>query len=246
MSRRARAGARRAPGWSLVELMLAIALGLLLCAALGAFAVQHIGEQRRLIAQSRLAQELRAALDLAVRDVRRSAYWGEAERGLWRAPDGPLPAANPYAGLHPAPEATGTALGHAYSRDATENGQVDANERFGLRVNASTQALEWRVAGGALAPGTGDQWQALTDPGTVRIDALEVHHESVAVDLGAACAGTDCSGVSAGTPCPPQLRIHQLTLRLSGRDARDDGVRRTLLARVRLRNEERLGACPPA
>lgn len=233
---------RSARGWSLVELMLAVVLGLFVCGALGAFAVQHIGEQRRLIAQSRLAQELRAALDLAVRDLRRSAYWGEAERGVWQAPAGPAPTANPYAGLHPPAGTQAAALGHAYSRDSRENGQVDANERFGLRINTSTQALEWRISGAALAPGSGDQWQALSDPAAVRIDVLDVHHDSEEIDLASACASSDCTGASG--VCPPRLVIHHVSLQLGGRDARDDSVRRTLHARVRLRNEERVGACP--
>lgn len=229
-------------GFSLIEMLLALLLGLVLVGGVASWAITHVGEQRRLLAQARLGQDLRAVIDLASRDLRRAGYWGQAELGTPAEP-GQAPRPNPYIGLHPSAGSTAAALGHAYSRDATENGSVDANERFGLRLNAGTGALEWRVSGGALAPGTGDQWQALTDPTLLRVTMLEVRHDSDRIDLLAQCPLDRCPSPS-GPDCPPRLLIHRVTLTVEASDARDASVRRRLRSTLRLRNEELQGACP--
>jgi prepilin-type N-terminal cleavage/methylation domain-containing protein len=233
--------ARQQQGFSLIEVLLALLLGLVLVAGVVTWGVAHIGEQRRLIAQARLSLDLRAALDLATRDVRRAGHWGTAERGVWSGADSP-PTANPYTGVHPA-AGSSTSLGHAYSRDPTENGRVDANERYGLRLNAGTGALEWRMSGAAIAPGTGDQWQALTDPALLQIVNLQITHESDSLSLLAHCARTTCPDPGDAT-CPPKLVIHRVTLLLEGRDPHAPDLRRSLRSSVRLRNEEVQGACP--
>lgn len=230
------------PGFSLIEVLLALALGLLLVGSVVSGVIAHIGEQRRLLAQARLSQDLRAVMDLASRDLRRAGHWGLAERGAPAEP-GRLPEPNPYTGLHPAAGATAAAVGHAYSRDAEENGVVDANERFGLRLNGNTGALEWRVSGAALAPGSGDQWQAVTDPALLRVTELEIRHEADRVDLLAQCPSDHCAD-PADPDCPPRLLIHRVTLTIEASDVRDPTVRRRLRNTLRLRNEELQGACP--
>lgn len=233
---------RHLQGFSLIEVLLALLLGLVLVAGVAAWGVAHIGEQRRLIAQARLSLDLRAALDLAVRDLRRAGHWGAAERGVW---DGSttLPAPNPYVGLHPAAGDSGASLGHAYSRDLSENGSVDANERYGLRLNAGSGALEWRMSGAAIAPGNADQWQALTDPALLQIVRLQITHEADSQSLLSHCARTSCPDPD-DLSCPPRLVIHRVALLLEGRDPHAPEVQRSLRGSVRLRNDEVQGACP--
>lgn len=229
-------------GFGLIETLLALALGLALVVTVTAWSLAHIAEQRRLLTQARLAQDLRSAMDLALRDLRRAAFWGQAERGVW-LPGVQEPSANPYTGVLPAAGSGAAALAHQYSRDTAENGSVDANERFGLRVNATTGALEWRVAGGALAAGSGDQWQALTDPALVTITRLQTNHDVATIDLIGHCAVDRCPD-STDPTCPPRLLIHRIRLDLEGQDTRDAQVHRRLQGLVRLRNDEVQGACP--
>lgn len=233
-------------GFGLIEILLTLTFGLLLVAAIGSWSAAHIGEQRRLLAQARLSQDLRAVIDLVGRDLRRAGHWGHAERGVWTGSDTP-PTPNPYTGLYPGAGAPpSTSLGHAYSREADDNGLVDANERYGLRLNPTSGALEWRVSGAALAPGSGDQWQALTDPAALQVTQLQIRHEVDSVDLLAHCARATCPSPAdpAAPVCPPRLLLHRVTITVEGRDARDATLRRSLRETLRLRNEEVQGACP--
>jgi type II secretory pathway component PulJ len=232
-------------GFGLIEILLTLSFGLLLVAAIGSWSVAHIGEQRRLLAQARLSQDLRAGADLVARDLRRAGHWGHAERGVWTGGD-TAPAPNPYAGLHPGAGTPSTSLGHAYSREADDNGVLDGNERYGLRLNPANGALEWRVAGAALAPGAGDQWQALTDPAALQVTQLLIRHEVDSLDLLGHCAQAACPtpAAPAAPACPPRLLLHRVTITLEGRDARDATLRRGLRETLRLRNEEVQGACP--
>jgi type IV pilus assembly protein PilW len=236
---------RRSAGFGLVELLLAVALGLVLVAGLLGLAVGHLTEQRAVSSRARLSQDLRASLDLALRDARRGGWWGQAELGVWDGDDRP-PSRNPYGGLLPEVDAStglgsGTWLAHRYSRDSRENQAADANEHFGLRLNRST--LEWRVSGAALASNAGDQWQALTDPNQVQVSALTVSQRAIQIDLLAECGLASCPD-PGDTNCPPRLVIRHVDLRLQGQDLRDSTAQRQLRGAVRLRNEEIQGACP--
>lgn len=238
-------GPCRCGGFGLIEVLLAVALGLVLVAGLLGLVVAHLTEQRAVMARTRLSQDLRAGLDLALRDVRRGGWWGQAEAGIWEGDDR-LPARNPYGGLLPPSDAntglgSGSVLAHRYSRDSRENHSADSNEHFGLRLQRGN--LEWRVGGAALTPSSSDQWQALTDPGQVQVDGLAVTQRTVRIDLLAECGLTTCPDPD-DPDCPPQLLIRHVDLRLQGQDARDSRARRGLQGAVRLRNEEVQGACP--
>jgi type IV pilus assembly protein PilW len=225
--------------------MVAVALGLLLLGSASTLVLGRLDDQRRQLLEARLGQELRAVADLITRDLRRAGHWGSADLALW-SPDRPLPSPNPYAGLHP--EATASApvsaaaAGYGYSRDVVEDQLVSGPERFGLRLNANTQALELRLSGNGWAPGSGDQWQALTDPALLRVTAWQVQHRVHELALLDHCAVALCPAGATG--CPPVWRQHLLQIELEARDARDASVRRRLDTRVSLRNGEVSGACP--
>lgn len=231
---------RLAHGLGLIEILVAIAIGLFLVASGATLVLNQLAEQRRLLLESRLNQDLRAVADLIARDLKRSGYWGAAQDGVWRGDD-TAPAANPYIGVYPA---TGSAalLGYAYSRDTTEDNAVANQERFGLRLNANTQALELRLGGAAIAPASGDQWQALTDPSLTRITRWAVQTQTRPVDLLAHCANPACPAGS--TNCPPRLLQRTVSIELDATDSRDTNVRFSLRSRVNLRNDELQGACP--
>lgn len=76
---------RRAAGLSLPELLVGMTLGLLVTAAALALVAMASGEQRRLLAEARLQQDLRAAMDIVTRELRRSGQWPDATAGLWAA-----------------------------------------------------------------------------------------------------------------------------------------------------------------
>jgi prepilin peptidase dependent protein B len=233
---------RSVRGWSLVELMLALGLGLLLLTALLQLAAGHVDEQRRLLLESRLTQDLRTAIELVSRDVRRSGYWGEVSGGVWDSarPTAPL-AANPYRGaVLNGPSATPW-LGYSYSRDLTEDHTSSNQEKFGLRLNPASQTIEWRLSGSAVAPDERDHWQTLTDPALLRVTRLSIRLEEQRQSLLGHCPLATCNG-QAG--CPPERIQRRVRIELEAQDTRDSRVQRMLTTEARLRNDEVSGACP--
>ena len=229
-------------GWSLVELMLAIGLGLLLLTMVLHLVSGHVEEQRRLLLESRLTQDLRTAVELIARDIRRSGYWGDVSGGVWDGtrPDAVL-AANPYRGavLNGPPAAPW--LGYSYSRDLTEDHVNSNQEKFGLRLNPDSQVIEWRLSGSAVAPDERDHWQALTDPALLRVTRLSVRLEAQRQSLLGFCPQARCTGQP---DCPPERIQRWVRIELDAQDRRDSQVQRTLAAQMRLRNDEVSGACP--
>ena len=92
----------RQRGVSLVELMVGLAAGMAVLAGAIALAGAQLASQREILREARLQQDLRAAADIVVRDLRRAGAWTKAELAL---PRPPAPAqANPFAALTPAGE----------------------------------------------------------------------------------------------------------------------------------------------
>lgn len=161
-------------------------------------------------------QDLRAASDLVARDLRRAGYWGGAASA---------PTANPYAAMTAASSST-DAIEYAYSRDADENGVVDTNERFGVRLREGVVELL-----------LGSGWQALTDAGTMTVTALRIVpsvHEPVLEDHCADCLAPGCR-------LRQQWRSVDVTM--TARSKADAAIVRNLRSEVRVRNDHVWNEC---
>lgn len=211
-------------GMTLVELMIGLALGLfVVAAALGLLSSQW-REQRALGAENRLMQDLRTASDVLTRDLRRAGHWGAATAALPQA-GASAPPANPYAAMEPA-SAASDAIVFRYSRDEHENGLVDSNEEFGLRLRNGVVEL-------LLGAGN---WQALTDAGTLVVTELRIVPTLREADLSGHCA--DC-----GAPCAPRQQVRSVVVSLVARSATDPAVTRALTTEVRVRNDVVVSTC---
>jgi prepilin peptidase dependent protein B len=226
-----RPGRRRIHGLSLVELLIGLALSLFMLSAGIALLTSHLHENSALIVEARLMQDLHAASAAVARDLRRAGHWGEARAGLWQ----PATATriNPYQGLPPAAGPV-DAITLRYSRDRTENHQLDANESFGFRLRA--QGIDLLLGDG--------NWQALTDTGTVLVTRFQLtpRHDEVLASL--PCDKPCPDPLPPGQACPPRLQVRHYTLTLAGRSALDSRVERSLQSTVRVRNDALIGQCP--
>ncbi len=214
-------------GFTLVELLVGLALALLVVAGGGALLTSQIREHRALVLEARLMQDLRTAADLVARDLRRAGYWGDAGAGVWAAA---VPArANPYAALAP-DDAASDAASLRYSRDAIENHVVDGNEQFGFRLR--NRAIEIQLGSG--------NWQALTDATLLAVTGFVITPQTATIAL-----GTNCRA-----PCPtedescPRQRLTSFALEISAHALADAAVTRTVHALVRVRNDATAGTCP--
>lgn len=220
----------RSRGLSLVELMVGIAVGLMVVAGASFVAVNQIGDNRRLLLETQLQQDLRAAADMVARDLRRAGYWGAAEGGVWQGDD-PNVAPNPYRAT--SPNAPGEAVGQvtfAYSRDIpVEDGAVDDDrEGFGFWLD-----------GGVIRMRLGGAWQALTDVNVLNVTRFDVR---LAEQTAQQACFIECPG--GGTACWPVQTVRRFTVDIEGRAVADTAVVRSVRESVRLRNDITAGACP--
>lgn len=221
--------ARTQRGLSLIELMVGLAIGLFITAIGGTLLASHVRENRSLLLEARLMQDLRTAADVITRDLRRAGYWAGATSGVWSAGTTGV-IANPYTALMP-DNAASDAVSFRYSRDVAENNVVDSNEQFGFRLRNG--AIEMLLGGSG--------WQALTDTGTLSVSAFSVTPSVERIDLQASCSKACPAG---STSCPPRQEVRSLALLISGRSATDAGVTRSVRSQVRLRNDSFTGTCP--
>ena len=220
---------RSARGSTIVELLVGLAIGLVVVAGAATLLARQLHEQRALLAETRLTQDLRNAADLIARDLRRAGYWGDAAAGVWSHSAAPL--ANPYAAVTPTAAASDT-VRFSYSRDDVEDHAVGDAERTGFRLH--DHAVEARL---------GDHWQALTDASTLVVTAFELMPNVDDIDLSALCPRPcDAAGAAAGT-CPPRQQVRRITVRIAGHAAADARSTRSAQAQVRLRNDTIAGAC---
>jgi prepilin peptidase dependent protein B len=215
-------------GLSLMELMVALAIGLIVIAAALSFVSRHLRESRAVQVDLRLMQDLRSVADLIGRDLRRAGHWGHASAGVWQR-DADTVAVNPYAFVTVA----SNHITFNFSRDASENNAVDTNENFGFRLRSGV--IEFLLGNG--------NWQALSDANTVSVTSFTVTPSVQHVSLEGMCATACSSADTANAICPPQQHIRSLNIALVGQAVSDAKVKRSVQNQVRLRNDAITGKC---
>jgi type IV pilus assembly protein PilW len=198
-------------GLSLVELMVGIAVGLFVVAAAAMLVSTQLNDNRRLLLETQVQQDLRAAADIITHELRRAGHWPDAAQFVW-IPGSP-PQLNPYSEVN-------TAAGEvdfSYWRKPTEDGP------FGFKQEGSV--LKTRLALGG--------WQELTDGNTLRITAFSVTpRDGPPTQL--PCPNLCPDGTK---DCWPTLTVRELVVDLTGQAVADPAVQRSLRSVVRLRND---------
>ena len=248
-------------GLSIVELMVGIAVGLFIVAGTTKLFVDYLGSNRNLLLETRVNQDLRAAADLVVRDLRRAGYWRNATAGISTNPAVP-PVANPYRAVT---YASGE-LTYSYSKDNVDT--LDAStEAFGVRRNvvSGKGVLQLQTAGG---------WQTITDPGTLDIPAgtagltitpttarvVELWDECPCIfeltcrkgqfqdpDPNPAAVpgpGPGAGGTGVYFANRPRVSIRQYLVNIRAQASADAKIVREIRELVRVRNDQVDGTCP--
>lgn len=202
-------------GFTLIELMISMVIGLIILAAVISMFVTMIKADNDYLKSIRLNQELRAAMSLITRDIRRSGANRNAAADTATTP--PTLPTNPFslAGTtriligNPG-STTGTSISFSYDAVA------DAiTELYGYQLDstAGTERIE-SCSGSTAGCGT---WQPVTDESLVKITALTF-------------TGT--------TVTETGINIRQITVTLTGQLRKDSTVSRTLTETVKVRNDE--------
>ena len=214
-------------GLSLIELMVGLVVSLIMVGAALSVMVRIQTTAWRLMIETRLNQDLRAAADLMARDLRRSGYWGNAIQGTLAQGVSSVAAPNPYRALS---GSTAGGLSYAFSRDVVENDTLDSAEQFGFRLHSGV--LQMQTASGV--------WTDLTDDKNLLVTALTVTPTLTALLIGNLCS----KPCTAGTPNCPVSTLRSLAISLTGRSVYDSAVVRSTASTVRVRTDEFSGQCP--
>ena len=220
--------ARRAPrlrrGLSIVELMVGVTIGLFILAGASLVLTTQLGDNRRLLLESQVQQDLRSTVDLISREIRGAGYWGDAYKQVWKAT-----AVNPYSAGPLVATSGNTSLVYYSSLDWNENNSIDSNEFGGFRrvVNASTGigTVEVQLGSG--------NWQQLTDPAVLTVTQFSLVPNTVEVTVPASVPGG----------APLKLCARDVVLTIVVQAVHDTAVRRSISNRIRLRNDVVKASC---
>lgn len=233
----AREGRSRQVGLSIVELLVGIAIGLFILAGATLVTSTQLSNDRVLLLETQIQQDLRATADLITRELRRSGYWALASTTAWPETGAPV---NMYQAFDAnTPGAGGRqeivfSYSNALTTDA-ENGAVDAAEQFGFALNSSAGTIEAKLGDAG--------WQTLTDPNVVTV--VQFDHPVTEQVLVVPCAkycGTPA--VPGDTTCWPRQKVRDVMVQITGRAVHDPSVVRSVRSGVRLRNDLITGTCP--
>lgn len=211
--------ATTASGLGLVELLVALTIGLVLLTGVLSIFSTSLQSNRFATQNSRLNQELNGAMELMVRDIRRAGYWGTAENGIGNSG---AYAANPFitdvisanadGGINTS--TTGCIL---FRYDRNDNGTLEDSERVGYRLSGNAVQMLTAATSGTHTC-TGGTWESVTDTGLSSVTALTFAKTHVSTNP------------SSGVVC-----TRDITITLTGRLASDTTVTQTLTQIVRVR-----------
>ncbi len=200
-------------GLSLVELLVGVAVGLFIVAAAAMLVSNQLANNRRLLLETQVQQDLRATMDIITRELRRAGHSLVMDEWPW-APAGA--ASNPHQTVTVAGPSE---VGFKYDRAPGEFGP------YGFRYDPTNFTVESRLAGSG--------WQDLTDPRMIKVTAFSITDQSpppTQIPCPKLCAG--------GTKtCWPTLRVRDYRIDITAQAVSDSAVERSLTTVVRLRND---------
>lgn len=206
-------------GLSIVELLVGIAIGLFVVAAASMLTATHLGENRRMLLEAQVQQDLRAAADVITRELRRSGTSTIARNTVWWpgtsgvAPNSQTPVA-PLSG-------TATNVTYSYARAGMSGPR-------GFRLASGKIESDLHESG---------VWQDLTDSRTLLITAFTVTARHVNGPESSAVQKLPCPKLcpDTTTDCWPTLQVREFQIDITGRAANDASVQRSVRAIVRPR-----------
>lgn len=210
--------ARRQQGLSIVEMMVGVAVGLFVVAAATTVSVTQITENRRLMLETQLHQDMRATTDIVTRELRRASFYFAAPESIW-INDTSTPATNPRRTITPSSGLGAKTVGFSYDRAPTVNGPFGFRYRDDYKVGS-------RLFSGSV-------WQDLTDTNTMTVNSFwvrPVSEESAKIPCPKLCPDST-------TDCWPTVSVREYVIDISAAAKSDVNVTRAMSSRVRVRND---------
>lgn len=207
---------RRQTGLSIVELMVGVAIGLVIVAAATLLMTSQLVENRRLLVETQLQQDLRGAADIITRELRRAGTGTEDEalNMIW------------YPGT---PEVR-------YNLKAAALSVGPGLVTFDYTADAAPGPYGFRLSSGIIETRLGlSGWQDLTDPNVMRVlsftPTLSV---ASATPIQLPCPNLCADGTS---DCWPKFQVREVSVVITAEAKSDPAVKRSISSGVRLRND---------
>lgn len=214
-------------GLSLVEMMVGIAVGLFIVAAAAMMVSTQLGDNRRLLLETQVQQDLRATADIITRELRRSGAL--------------LPALAPKV---VSDRVTGAVQPNIYQTVEVVSGPP-YEVRFGYQRSGAAGPYRykfvWVESDGVIRTLIGTGLQDLTDRNALIVTDFQVtpdagNAQTVRLPCPKACPSPPPTGEPADY-CWPVIGVRAYTVRITGQAASDPSVVRSVESHVRLRNE---------
>lgn len=215
---------KRCCGFGLIELMVAVVIGLVVVGGITSLLVATLRTNTDNMEMTRLTQDLRATAELVTRDLRRAGYWPNAVDDV-----GSGGTSNPFQaiGFNDNPSDGLDATCVLYRYDENENGTLEATEQRGFRYDADAQVIEAKTGGtDGCDDDTGD-WEALTDNAADRF--MEITNFRFTSMGGAPFESVSVTGRT--------FTIREVVINVEGRLADDPSVTRSVQSTIRVRND---------
>lgn len=248
---------KKQTGFTLIEIMIALLIGLIIVAATVSIYIATVGSSSSTINSARLNHDMEAVMTLMLNDIKRSGYWGGATVDA-DSRNNPFTAAatNIQISNKTGQPAQSCIL---YSYDANGDGSADLNEYYGFRLDSSSIDVRKAVSSVTATSCDDITWEEFIDGNKLTITALQFSFLPVAaaspfpalpatsrclnvttntVTNAAACV-TDTVNCTAGSPCNiAEKRL--VNIQLSGQLTSDPTVTKTLSGTVEVRNSRLL------
>ena len=214
-------------GLSIVELMVGVAIGLFVVAGATMLTSTQLSENRKLLLETQIQQDLRAAGDIISRDMRRAGYFAFADQTVWYSDTAPA-ASSPVKGMTPSTNAVpGTQTLYRYLRAGGNQGP------FGFKLEGGRLKSYFANAAG---------WHDLTDPNTVEVTTFSITPTLVNEPTPPAPAiqQMPCPRLcpDGTTACWPTVLVREFQISIVGRSVSDATVTRAVNLTARVRNDE--------
>jgi type IV pilus assembly protein PilW len=206
-------------GLSLVEMMVGIAVGLFIVAGATLVVTAQLGDNRRLLMETQLQQDLRATGDVITRELRRSGGVGDEAltKFVWTSTG-----------------VTGTAA-EASTRSAITISESGSQVDFNYKRNATNGPWGYKLEGGVIYTYTSGDWQALTDTNTMEVTVFNVQPVDSLTEVIPCPRG--CGGDPTDTTCWPTVEVRNFEVTIEARSRSDNSVLRAIRSQVRVRND---------
>jgi len=222
-------------GFTLIELMIAIALGLIVIAGAISFYVLTISGSTNTIKSAQLNYDLGVAMTLMANDIKRSGYWGGAISGA----DSAL---NPFMAATERVKVLDSGQCVLYTYDASgddsdSNGDdVETDEYYGFKLDSGT--IRMRLTGATTADCSDGSWASseIIDGDLINITALTFVPTYSCLNITNSASTIQATTSECTTAGDSIVEIRQVTITLTGQLVGDSSVSETLSETVMIRN----------